>query len=229
MEKVLVFFAKHDIAKVPVLASLNQTDLESAEGWPTDLETKSLLRRRHQMAANASAVKAQHPSVTDLNCCPRSRAAQPREPRATRSLPKRSWRDCSARSQTSKGEPGGHLPFAQTRSFFVRGVRGGKACRKGGSSSSPAVPAKKGLARLDDARHDRWKIPPSRRCRFGKRFCSIKRSLCTATSDCCFAVLPSIEQWTSVHSRYLVAVVACENLTIQQAMAYLAVINQFAE
>ena len=64
LEKVLTsLLEEHHIATVPALASHSQTDLESAEGWPTDLETTSFLRRCHQMAAKASAVKAQYPSV----------------------------------------------------------------------------------------------------------------------------------------------------------------------
>ena len=35
LEKVLMFFAKLNVAKVPALASLSQADLESSERWPT--------------------------------------------------------------------------------------------------------------------------------------------------------------------------------------------------
>ena len=53
--RVLVFFAKHDIAKVSALGSLSQADLESAEWWPTDLGHEVVqtdgaikLQRKHQ-------------------------------------------------------------------------------------------------------------------------------------------------------------------------------------
>ena len=54
--------------------SLSAKPIWNQQKDPTDLETKSLFRRRHQMAAKASAVKAQHPSVTDQNGCLTSQA-----------------------------------------------------------------------------------------------------------------------------------------------------------
>ena len=46
LEKVLVFFAKHYVAKVPALTSLSQARLESAEGWLPDAASK--WQRKHQ-------------------------------------------------------------------------------------------------------------------------------------------------------------------------------------
>ena len=63
LENVPVFFAKRTIAKCSALASPSKSDVESAEGWPTDLETKLFLWRCHQTAARASVVKAQTPSM----------------------------------------------------------------------------------------------------------------------------------------------------------------------
>ena len=63
LEKVLKFFDRHNITVIPAVASLSQTDLASPEGWPTDLEAKSFLRRCHQMTARTSAVKAPSPAM----------------------------------------------------------------------------------------------------------------------------------------------------------------------
>ena len=159
LEKVLVIFAKHIIAKVSALASLSQADMELAEGWSIDLETRSFLQRCHHMAAPASAVKAQDPSVTDQNGGLNSQVVQ-----KTAHHLSIMGNEISVQAIMAGIAPHGvtsaqllasvYLPLAQTGSCLVRGVREGKACGKGGSSSSPAVPlcgfhSKGALARLE--------------------------------------------------------------------------------
>ena len=111
--KVLVFFAKRDIAKVSALASLSQADLESAEGWATDLETTSFLRRCHQMAAKASAVKAQHPSVTDQNAGLSSQAVQETAQHLCITGNEIYAQAIMSSATLGKGKPGRYLALAQ--------------------------------------------------------------------------------------------------------------------
>ena len=165
LERVRKFFEKHNIANVPALASLSQTVLESSEGWPTDLERESFLRRCDQVAAKASVVKAQNPLTALSSGQSGGLSSQARRhstfpSRATKSLPKRSWKGLHRKELLAQANLADLRHSLVTRPCSVRGVGGGKACGKSGSSSLLAVPLRglhsEGvLAGLDDTRHDR--------------------------------------------------------------------------
>ena len=105
-----------------------------------------------------------------------------------------------------------------TRQCYVRGVRGGEACGKSGSSSSPAVPlpgfygegALAGEAGLANGSAVSSTVST----------CEQRRLLRGSSSRS-----NNGRQYTC---GTFVAAVACEHLTIQQAMAYFALITQFA-